>query len=267
MSTPTHKLSGKNVLVTAGAQGIGEAITRHLIRAGANVAIHYFSSATTADDLVAFAKTAGGTAVAIQGDLTEETEAESVVTQAAEALGGLDILVNNAGSLVERKTLSELDGAFWHKVMDINMTSMHFVTRAAAPHLTKHDNSSIVNLASLAGARADTPVRWPTPPVRAPSSRSRARSPQSSAGRASASTRWPRGSSSARPFTTRTPPRSRPPRPWLGFPSRAPATPTTWHGRCATWPRSTTGLSPGLRSISTVGCIICRASHHAPGGF
>ena len=43
-----HKLVGKNVLITAGAQGIGEAITRHFINSGANVAIHYFSSADTA---------------------------------------------------------------------------------------------------------------------------------------------------------------------------------------------------------------------------
>ena len=153
MSTTTDKLSGKNVLVTAGAQGIGEAITRHLIHAGANVAIHYFSSAATARDLAAFAKTAGVTAVVLQGDLTVEAEAQRVVAQAAEALGGLDVLINNAGSLVARRRLDELEGEFWHKVMDINMTSMYYVTRAAAPHLTKHDHSSIVNLASLAGRK------------------------------------------------------------------------------------------------------------------
>jgi len=46
-----HKLKGKNVLITAGAQGIGESITRHFIDSGANVAIHYFSSAEMADQL------------------------------------------------------------------------------------------------------------------------------------------------------------------------------------------------------------------------
>ena len=68
-------------------------------------------------------------------------------------MGGLDILINNAGSLVARKHLSEMETDFWHKVMDINMTSMMFVTRAAVPHLAKHDGSSIVNLASLAGRK------------------------------------------------------------------------------------------------------------------
>lgn len=50
------KLKGKNVLITAGAQGIGEAITKHFIAQGANVAIHYFSSADTANELVQLAK-------------------------------------------------------------------------------------------------------------------------------------------------------------------------------------------------------------------
>ena len=48
--------------------------------------------------------------------------------------------------------LSEIETDFWHKVMDINLTSMMFVTRAATPYLAKNDDSSIVNLASLAGS-------------------------------------------------------------------------------------------------------------------
>lgn len=151
------KLSGKNVLITAGAQGIGEAITRHFIDCGANVAIHYFSSADTATQLTQLARSKGLKAIAIGGDLTKETDAQSLVQQTAESLGGLDILINNAGSLVARNLLSEMETNFWHKVMDINLTSMMFVTRAAGPHLAKNDNSSIINLASLAGRKGGHP--------------------------------------------------------------------------------------------------------------
>lgn len=151
------KLNGKNVLITAGAQGIGEAITRHFIDSGANVAIHYFSSATTADQLTEYAIGKGQKAVAISGDLTKEADANAMVEKTVEALGGLDILINNAGSLVARRMLSEMETEFWHKVMDINLTSMMFVTRAASPHLTKNENSSIVNLASLAGRKGGHP--------------------------------------------------------------------------------------------------------------
>lgn len=151
--TVKNKISGKNILITAGAQGIGEAISRHFIANGANVAIHYFSSSETATKLVEYASSKNQKAVAIGGDLTSEKDATSTVEKAVTALGGLDILINNAGALVARKRLEEIDTEFWNKVMDINLTSMLYVTRAAAPHLAKNDNSSIVNLASLAGRK------------------------------------------------------------------------------------------------------------------
>ncbi len=148
-----NKLTRKNVLITAGAQGIGESITKHFIDSGANVAIHYFSSGETANQLVEYATSKGQKAVAIGGDLTKEADASTMVEKTVEAFGGLDILINNAGSLVARKRLGEIETEFWHKVMDINLTSMMFVTRTAAPYLAKNENSSIVNLASLAGRK------------------------------------------------------------------------------------------------------------------
>jgi len=152
-----NKLKNKNVLITAGAQGIGKAITKHFIDSGSNVAIHYFSSADTANQLVEYAKGKGQNAVAISGDLTKEADAKRLVEKTIETFGGLDILINNAGSLVARKMLNEMEAEFWHKVMDINLTSMMFVTQSAAPYLAKNDNSSIVNLASLAGRKGGHP--------------------------------------------------------------------------------------------------------------
>ncbi|PIB30463.1 oxidoreductase [Maribacter sp. 4U21] len=152
-----NKLSGKNVLITAGAQGIGKSITKHFIDSGANVAIHYFSSADTANELMKYAKTKGQNAITVGGDLTKKAEAHQLVEKTVEALGSLDILINNAGSLVARKMLTEMEAEFWHKVMDINLTSMMFVTRAASQHLGKNEHSSIVNLASLAGRKGGHP--------------------------------------------------------------------------------------------------------------
>lgn len=151
------KLLGKNVLITAGAQGIGEAITKHFIDCKANVAIHYFSSSDKANQLVDYAKSKGLKAIAVKGDLTKEDDANVLIKKTVEELGGLDILINNAGSLVARKLLSEMEIEFWNRVMDINLTSMMLVTRAAAAHLAKHNNSSIVNLASLAGRKGGHP--------------------------------------------------------------------------------------------------------------
>lgn len=147
------KLKNKNVLITAGAQGIGESITKHFIDNGANVAIHYFSSSDTAKQLQEYATNKGQKAVIVKGDLTNENDANKLISETVEALGELNILINNAGSLVARKLISEIETDFWKKVMDINLTSMMFVTRAAVPYLEKNDNSSIVNLASLAGRK------------------------------------------------------------------------------------------------------------------
>ena len=150
---PKSRLSGKRVLITAGAQGIGDAITKHFIEAGAHVAVHYFSGKERAAELVGMAHQAGLKATAVQADLTDPKSAEAAVAGAVEALGGLDILVNNAGSLVGRKPLDELDVTFWDHVMNLNVTSMMSVTRAAAPHLSRNPASAIVNLASLAGRK------------------------------------------------------------------------------------------------------------------
>lgn len=152
-----NKLKGRNILITAGAQGIGESITRHFIDSGANVSVHFFSSVDTANQLTEYATGKGQKAIAISGDLTKEDDANALVEKTVNALGSLDILINNAGSLVARKMLSEMEAEFWHKVMDINLTSMMFVTRAAAPFLAKNENSSIVNLASLAGRKGGHP--------------------------------------------------------------------------------------------------------------
>ncbi|OIQ41795.1 MAG: oxidoreductase [Bacteroidetes bacterium MedPE-SWsnd-G1] len=151
------KLKGKKVLITAGGQGIGEAITQHFIEGGADVSIHYYSSELKANQLMEFAIEKGQKAFVFKADLTNENEANLLVEKTVKELGGLDILINNAGSLVARKLLSEMETSFWQKVMDINLTSMMFVTRAAAPYLSKNENSSIVNLASLAGRKGGHP--------------------------------------------------------------------------------------------------------------
>lgn len=148
-----NKLYNKRVLVTAGAQGIGYAIARQLIDAGCKVAIHYYSSSTSAQALVAYAQERGQFACAVQGDLAHTQTAARVVHECVASLDGLDILINNAGSLVERRSVGEVDEPFWLKVWQVNMSSAQFTTQAALPYLQQNENGSIVNLASLAGRK------------------------------------------------------------------------------------------------------------------
>lgn len=150
-------LLGKRALVTAGAQGIGLAISRHLLAAGCDVFVHYRTSADAAKALEPEATALGRRCGSAGADLTDTAGCDQLVAEAVKFLGGLDILVNNAGSLVARKLLAEADDAFWAEVMALNVGSLRRVTHAAAPHLIEaartRSGASIVNLSSLAGRK------------------------------------------------------------------------------------------------------------------
>ena len=148
-----HKLNNKRVLVTAGAQGIGQAIVLHLIAAGAHVVIHYLNSAQNAQTLVEHAQGQQLKARAFTGDLTNPITANEVVQRSVEYMGGLDILINNAGSLIARRNVDQIDADFWQTVWQVNMSSAQFVTQAALPYMLQNPNGSIVNIASLAGRK------------------------------------------------------------------------------------------------------------------
>ncbi|HYC69704.1 MAG TPA: SDR family oxidoreductase [Opitutaceae bacterium] len=156
-----NKLHGKRALLTAGAQGIGLAIARHLLAAGCDVFVHYRSSADAARALALEAAGLGRRCAHAAADLTATEACDRLVAEAVQFLGGLDILVNNAGSLVARRSLAEADDAFWAEVMSLNLGSARRVSRAAAPHLAAAaqagGGAAIVNLASLAGRKGGHP--------------------------------------------------------------------------------------------------------------
>jgi 3-oxoacyl-[acyl-carrier protein] reductase len=151
------KLNGKRALVTAGAQGIGLAITRQLLAAGCEVFVHYRNSGEAARALEADALKLGRRYAHSCADLTQTADCTRLVDEAVAFLGGLDVLVNNAGSLVARRSLAEADDDFWSEVIALNVGSLRRVTRAALPHLTTaaraSGGASIVNLSSLAGRK------------------------------------------------------------------------------------------------------------------
>lgn len=152
-----NKLRGKRALVTAGAQGIGLAISQQLLRAGCDVFVHYYSSADGARILAEEAAAVGQRCSGASADLTTSEESNLLVDRAIGFLGGLDVLINNAGSLIARRTLAEAGDDFWAEVMSLNLGSVRRITRAAAPHLIAaaqtRGGASIVNLSSLAGRK------------------------------------------------------------------------------------------------------------------
>jgi 3-oxoacyl-[acyl-carrier protein] reductase len=150
-------LDGKRAVVTAGAQGIGLAVSRALLAAGCAVFVHYRSSAEAARALASDAVAAKNRCGVGCADLTSSEGCDALVTEAVEFLGGIDVLINNAGALVARRSLADADDEFWSEVMSLNLGSLRRISRAAAPHLitaaAQHGGASVVNLSSLAGRK------------------------------------------------------------------------------------------------------------------
>ena len=145
-----NTLEGKVAIVSGGARDIGRAVSEGLAAQGAKVVVNYFNKAADGEATVAAIEAAGGTAIAVKGDMTKRADVEQLVAAAAEAYGdSIDILVNVVGGLVARKPLAEMDEAFLEGVMRLNVTSAFLTSQAVVPHMG--EGSSIVNFASQAG--------------------------------------------------------------------------------------------------------------------
>lgn len=142
------RLNGKRVLITGGDSGIGRAVAIAYAREGADVAINYLpAEEEDAREVVALIKKAGRKAVALPGDIRDESFCQQLVSQATESLGGLDILVNNAGRQQFCESIEELTTEAFDATFKTNVYAMFWITKAAIPHLQA--GSVIINTSSV----------------------------------------------------------------------------------------------------------------------
>jgi 3-oxoacyl-[acyl-carrier protein] reductase len=148
-------LRGKAALVTGGASGIGLATVEMLLLSGAKVAMNHLPDDARAKTELERLKAQGHAVVDAPGDVARPGEAEQMVKQAVERLGGLDILVNNAGTPgtsapIEFRDLDAMTEAFWQTILSTNLLGPFRCSHAAAATL-KQSRGAIVNTASVAG--------------------------------------------------------------------------------------------------------------------
>ncbi len=144
----TQNLAGKVAVVTGGSKGIGLAIARALVSAGASVVITGRDQAQL--DAAAQSLTPSSKVHAFPADVREQEEAAAAIAAAVERFGGLDILINNAAVGVF-SPVADMDPAAWRQVLETNLSGVFFSCHAAIPRMRQRGGGWIINISSLAG--------------------------------------------------------------------------------------------------------------------
>ncbi len=141
-------LKGRNALVTGASRGIGKGCAIEMARAGANVAINYFSHADEAEAVANEIRSFGGKAIALQGDVSNQKRVEEMVAETAAAFGSVDLFVSNA-VYSDRQLMLEADLDGFRRTIDVGMWGAFYGLRAAAMQMVKQARGgSIVVISS-----------------------------------------------------------------------------------------------------------------------
>lgn len=139
------ELAGKTALITGASKGIGASIAQAMAQAGAAVAVNYASDRAGAEGTVAAIESAGGRAIAIQGNVGAEADAKRMVAETAAAFGSLDILVNNAAAY-DMHSLEEITEAEYRRHFDTDVFGPIMLAQAALEHFKP--GACIINVSS-----------------------------------------------------------------------------------------------------------------------
>lgn len=142
----TPRLDGRRALVTGGARGIGAATARLLADLGATVVI-----ADIDGEAARAAMRETGATVAVAGDVADAADAERMVAEAEDVMGGLDLVFNSAGIGDDLVPVHVQDPGRWQRVVDVNLRGTYLVCRAAGRSMLQRRSGAIVNVSSIVG--------------------------------------------------------------------------------------------------------------------
>lgn len=140
----------KNVLITGASRGIGAAAARQFGAEGWNVALNYCHSREAALSLAAELSAMGVEAVALEGDVSDPTQAHALV-EAAETMGPLDALVCCAGVALPQQLLIDTTDDQWRHVMGVDLDGIFYTVRAAYSGFVRRQGGSIITVSSMWG--------------------------------------------------------------------------------------------------------------------
>ena len=145
--------TGRVVLVTGGATGIGRATAILFGAQGAEVVIGDIDD--RADETVKVIADGGGRAVFVPANVTSDEQMRGLVEAAVDAFGGLDVAFNNAGVLPPTGALLDQDPADWQRTLGVDLSGVYLAMRHELRYMTEHGGGAIINTASVAGVIAD----------------------------------------------------------------------------------------------------------------
>ena len=141
----------KSAIVTGASRGIGMSIAQRLAADGFRVAVNYAGSKNDANSVVEGIKKAGGTAIAVQGDISHEADTENLFDETLKAFGQVDVVVNNAG-ILPLSPISKGDVDAFDEVIAINLRGAFLILSHAARHVT--EGGRIIALSSSVLAKS-----------------------------------------------------------------------------------------------------------------
>ena len=144
------QLEGVTAVVTGAGSGIGRAIAREMAARGAAVGVVDLS-AERAGETVAMITASGGSAIAVEADVSDAAQVDRAVTATVAGLGPLDVMVNNAGVLDGYQNVDEIDESMWRRVVDIDLTGVFLGCKRALQEMLPRGSGRIINMASIAG--------------------------------------------------------------------------------------------------------------------
>ena len=149
----------KVAIVTGGAGGIGAAISKRLAADGFSVIINYHTNAQGADDLCSEISKEGGSALAVQADVSTIEGAEKMVHEAIQHFGGVGVVVNNASPRVGPRSFEDMDWQDFQKHIDVQIKGAVLLCKEALPYMVERGQGRIINIVSQEIEGTPTP-KW-----------------------------------------------------------------------------------------------------------